>query len=62
MNRAFLIIIIPALLVAAGYIFVLRYMGLSAGYPRLLITLGLFFGAIIWLARRNPRKPENNQQ
>jgi hypothetical protein len=62
MNRSFFIIMIPALLVAAGYIVVLRYMGLTAGYPRLLLAMALFFGAIYWLSRRNARKPETNRQ
>jgi hypothetical protein len=62
MNRSFFIIMIPALLVAAGYIVVLRYMGLAAGYPRLLLAMALFFGAIYWLSRRNARKPETNRQ
>jgi hypothetical protein len=62
MNRSFFIIMIPALLVAAGYIVVLRYMGLAAGYPRLLLATALFFGAIYWLSRRNARKPETNRQ
>jgi hypothetical protein len=61
MNRAFLIIMIPALLVATGYIFVFRYMGIAPGYPRLIITLVLFFGAIYWLSRRTARKPESNR-
>lgn len=61
MNRAFFIIIIPALLVAAGYIAVFRYMGISPGYPRLIITLVLLFGGLYWLSRRNGRKPESNR-
>jgi len=56
MNRSFLIIFIPALLVAAGYIFVLRYLGFSPGYPRLIVAMVLFFGAIYWLSRRGARK------
>jgi len=56
MSRSFLIIMIPALLVAAGYIFVLRYMGIAPGYPRLVVAMVLFFGAIYWLSRRNARK------
>jgi hypothetical protein len=52
MNRSFLIVMIPALLVAAGYIVVLRYMGFSPGYPRLIIAMTLFFGAIYWLSRK----------
>ncbi len=56
MNRAFLIIMIPALLVAAGYIIVLRSMGIAPGYPRLAIAMVLFFGTIYWFSRRNVRK------
>jgi len=52
MNRAFLIIIIPALLVAMGYVVVLRFMGIAPGYPRLVIAMVIFFGAIYWLSRR----------
>jgi hypothetical protein len=61
MNRAFLIIVIPALLVVAGYIVVLRYMGFAPGYPRLVIAMTLFFGAIYWLSRRNARKANTNR-
>jgi type III secretory pathway component EscV len=61
MNRSFFIILIPALLVAAGYVIVLRYMGFAPGYPRLFIALTLFFGAIYWLARRNARKRESSR-
>ena len=56
MNRAFLIIMIPALLVAAGYIVVLRYMGIAPGYPRLAMAVVVFFGMIYWLSRRVGRK------
>jgi hypothetical protein len=56
MNRAFLIIMIPALLVAVGYIVVLRYMGIAPGYPRLAMAMVLFFGMIYWLSRRAGRK------
>jgi len=56
MNRSILIILIPALLVAAGYVLVLRMMGFSPGYPRLVIAMALFFGAIYWLSRRSAKK------
>ena len=56
MNRAFCIIMIPSLLVAAGYIVVLRTMGIAPGYPRLIVVMALFFGMIYWLARRSGRK------
>jgi hypothetical protein len=56
MNRSLFIILIPALLVAAGYIAVLRLMGISPGYPRLAVAMVLFFGAIYCLSRRSGRK------
>lgn len=60
MNRAFLIILIPALLVAVGYVTVFRIMGLDPGYSRLTIMVVLFLGAIYWLSRKSPRKPNSN--
>ncbi|HTA57221.1 MAG TPA: hypothetical protein VK805_03645 [Candidatus Baltobacteraceae bacterium] len=56
MNRSFFIIIVPALLIAAGYIVVLRMMGVSPGYPRLVIAMVLFFGGIYWLSKRSGKK------
>lgn len=61
MNGSFFIIMIPALLVAAGYIAVLRYMGFAPGYPRLIVAMTLFFGAIYWLSRRAARKANTNR-
>jgi hypothetical protein len=55
MNRSFFIILVPALLVAAGYIVVLRYMGIAPGYLRLIVTMVFFFGMIYWLSRRSGR-------
>jgi hypothetical protein len=62
MNRAFLILLIPALLVAAGYIFVLRYMGFAPGYPRLVLVAALFFGAMYWLSKKTAGKADSNRQ
>jgi hypothetical protein len=56
MNRSLFIILIPALLVATGYIFVLRLMGIAPGYPRLAVALVLFFGGMYWLSRRSGKK------
>ncbi len=56
MNRSLLIIMIPALLVAAGYIVVLRKMGLAPGYLRLGVAMVLFFGGIYWLSKRSTKK------
>ena len=56
MNRSMYIILVPALLVAAGYVIVLRMMGLAPGYPRLIIAMILFFGGIYWLSKRSAKK------
>jgi choline-glycine betaine transporter len=61
MNRAFLIIMIPALLVATGYLVVLKYMGIAPGYPRLVIAVVVFFGMIYWLSRRSGREANSGR-
>jgi hypothetical protein len=60
MNRAFFIVLIPALLVALGYVLILRYLGVPPGYRRLFVAMTVFFGAIYWLARRSARKAKAN--
>ena len=62
MNRSILIILIPALIVAAGYVIVLRIMGFSPGYPRLIGAVVLFFGAIYWLSKRSGKKAKSSEQ
>lgn len=62
MNRSIYIILVPALLVAAGYIVVLRMMGFSPGYPRLIVAMTLFFGAIFWLSKRGAKKAKSSGQ
>jgi hypothetical protein len=59
MNRSILIIMVPALLVAAGYIVVLKMMGFAPGYPRLVVAMILFFGGIYWLSRRSGKKADS---
>ena len=61
MNRALLIIMIPSLLVVAGYIIVLRTMGIAPGYPRLIVAVVLFFGMIHWISRRTGRKSDSKR-
>jgi len=61
MNRAFFIIMIPALLVAVGYVVVLRTMGFAPGYSRLIIAMTLFFGTMYWLSRQWGRKVKSGQ-
>jgi predicted neutral ceramidase superfamily lipid hydrolase len=62
MNRAFFIIFVPVLVVAAGYVAVFRFMGIAPGYPRLILAMALFFAAMYWLSRRNARKPGTTRQ
>jgi len=62
MNRSLFIILIPALLVAVGYIIVLRMMGIAPGYPRLIVALILFFGGIYWLSRKSAKKAKSGGQ
>ena len=62
MNRSILIILIPALIVAAGYVIVLRIMGFAPGYPRLILAVVLFFGGIYWLSKRSGRKLKSSGQ
>jgi hypothetical protein len=59
MNRSLYIILVPALLVAVGYIVVLKFMGLSPGYPRLIIAMILFFGGMYWLAKRSGKRAKS---
>ena len=56
MNRAFAIILIPAVLVAIGYVVVFRSMGITPAYWRLILPFALLGGAIWWLGRRATRK------
>jgi hypothetical protein len=56
MNSSIYIVLVPSLLVAIGYVVVLRMMWYPPGYLRLGIAMVVFFGAIYWLARRGSRK------
>ena len=49
MNRAFLIILLPAILVALGYVLVFRFLGLSPGYLRFILGGVFFLAAACWL-------------
>jgi ABC-type glycerol-3-phosphate transport system permease component len=62
MNRGFYIILIPALLVAIGYVVVFRYIGVAPAYWRLILPAVLFGGAMGWLRRRTRRKTGSGAQ
>lgn len=55
MNRAFLIILIPAILVALGYVLVFRFLGLSLTYLPFILGGVAFLGAAYWLWPKKPR-------
>jgi uncharacterized membrane protein len=53
---------IPVFLVLTGYLLVFRYIGLSPGYPRLIIAGTLFAGAIWLMGRKSRRKTGSLQR
>ncbi|HEV2195656.1 MAG TPA: hypothetical protein VGR55_08740 [Candidatus Acidoferrum sp.] len=55
MNRAFLIILVPAILVALGYVLVFRFLGLSLVYWPFILGGVVFLGAAYWLWPKKPR-------
>jgi len=57
MNRGFLIILIPAILVAIGYIVIFRYVGVTPGYVRLAGAMIVLFGGMWWFGSRYGRTP-----
>ncbi len=56
MNRSFLIVIIPAIAVAVGYILVLRWLGYQVDFFRLLMAGVVFLAAILLVQRHQRRK------
>ncbi len=62
MNRAFLIILVPAILVALGYILVFRFLGIAPGYLRLVLPLVIFLAAAYWLWPRRPRSETKGRE
>jgi len=55
MNRSFLLVVIPALLVLAGYIGAFHYLGIAPNYFR-LIAAAVGFAVAVWWVRRAARK------
>lgn len=58
MNRAFLIILIPAILVAVGYVLVFRFLGLSLTYLPFILGGVVFVAAAYLLWPKKPRGAE----
>jgi len=57
MNRSFLIIILPAIAVALGYIFVLRWLGYQLEPFRFVMAGIVAVAAVILVQRYQRRKP-----
>ena len=55
MNKSIFIILLAPVLVAIGYIVILRHLGIPPGYLRLVLAMGVFVGAI-WFIRRKAAK------
>jgi small neutral amino acid transporter SnatA (MarC family) len=55
MNRALVIILVPAILVALGYVLVFRFLGISPGYLRFIPGGAVFLAAAYWLWPKRPR-------
>ena len=56
MNRAFLIIILPAIAVGIGYILVMRWLGYALEPFRFLVAGLIVVGAILLVHRHQRRK------
>lgn len=57
MNRAYFIIMIPALLVLIGYVLVFRMIGIALPYPAVLAPVVLLAAIVVWLLKRSIKKP-----
>ena len=58
MNRAFWIIVIPAIAVVLGYVVELRTIGVGPGYARVGAALAVFVAVVSWVGRRGQKKAE----
>ena len=56
MNRAFWIILVPAIAVVVGYVVVLRAIGAGPGYGRIAMVLAAFVAMVWWVGRRGKQK------
>jgi len=62
MNRAFLIILVPAIAVAAFYVGVTSHLGIPLKLTRLFVAGGGFFTAVVlmYVYRRRKARPRGN--
>ena len=59
MNKSLVIVLIPAILVAAGYLVVMKMMHQSPPYARLAGAMAGFFGLIYLLSRKSGKKAKS---
>ena len=58
MNRAFWIILVPAIAVVIGYVVVLRAIGVGPGYARVAVVLAAFVAVVWWVGGWGKRRVE----
>lgn len=58
MNRAYFIILVPALLVLIGYVLVFRMIGIAVPYPVLIVPPVLLVVAVVWMVKKTARKTD----
>jgi ABC-type glycerol-3-phosphate transport system permease component len=56
MNRAYFIILIPALLVLIGYVLVFRMIGIALPYPAVIAPVVLLVAIVVWMVKRGMKK------
>jgi len=60
MNRAFFIILVPAVAVVVGYVVVFRAMRMTLPWVQLLVPAMLLGGALWWVGRGKARRAGSN--
>jgi ABC-type spermidine/putrescine transport system permease subunit II len=62
MNRSFLIVVLPAVAVGIGYLFLFHWLGFALEPLRFVAAAALLVGAVILVQRRQRRKsPPTNR-
>ena len=62
MNSAFLLVLGPTVIVALGYILVLRALGMQPPYLKLVAVVALLGLAFWWIGRKAARSEEKRPQ
>lgn len=62
MNRSFLLVLSPTVVVALGYILVLRALGMQPPYVKLAVVVAILGLALWWIGRNSARSEEKTPQ